>query len=273
MSNSTQHRLWITYAWADDDQGDFRYLVQELKAAGVDATYDKIAIVPGRRLWDQIAQQISQAPIGGWAYLITPNSLASERCREELAYALDRALKDKGGDFPLIGLLHGVGTNDVPPALRVRLCVSLASPDWKEEIRAGLEGRPPEIPSATQSQYVWQVHRGYGQNSKLTAVEARPRFGEIMYWRFIVPRSASVVRWGHGPAGGGAISGSKSDIIDGVSGTLDDTEVTWFGSGDKLSPGISAYVVFDETLPDFLGFALASAPFGQPMQPEIYRLR
>ena len=137
-------QLWITYAWEDDTQGDFRYLVQELANVGVTAVYDKVALVPGQRLWDQIGEKISSGPFHGWAYLVTPKSLASQACKEELAYALDRALAAKGESFPLIGLLHGVQIQDLPPALRVRLGVSLSDPKWKEAVRAALERRPPQ---------------------------------------------------------------------------------------------------------------------------------
>lgn len=131
--------LWITYAWADNNEGDFDHLVNDLDAVGVPAIYDKIALVPGRRLWEQIADQITTGELGGWAYLLTPNSVKSEACREELSYALDRALRARGEQFPLIGLLRGVPIEEVPPVLRVRLCVDLSSPDWIEQVRAGLE--------------------------------------------------------------------------------------------------------------------------------------
>jgi hypothetical protein len=134
-------RMWITYAWADNTQGDFEYLVEELSSVGIAATYDKIAIVPGQRLWEQIAARITKDPIEGWGYLLTANSLASEACREELAYALDRTLSSKGNTFPLIGLLHGVRIEDVPPAFRARktttsvlspttFTICLASSQW-----------------------------------------------------------------------------------------------------------------------------------------------
>ena len=245
--------------------------MQELRVVGVEATYDRIAIVPGQRLWDQIAARITTDPIDGWAYLITSNSLVSEPCREELAYALDRALTTKGGRFPLIGLLHGVRIAEVPPALKVRLCVSLANPNWKEEVKAGLDGRAPVVPDASQTQYVWQIHQCYRGVPTAIAVEVRPRFGEIMYWRFIVPTSASVTQWGHGPSGGGSISWTKLMCVEGGSGNINGTPVTWFGSGDKLSPGISAYVVFNGALPNFVGFSLASDPTGQPGQVEFFR--
>ena len=42
--------IWITYSWADNDEEDFYYLIQELEKAGISALYDKIAFIPGRRL-------------------------------------------------------------------------------------------------------------------------------------------------------------------------------------------------------------------------------
>lgn len=254
--------LWITYAWKDDDEGDFSYLVQELHATEIEATYDKIALIPGRRLWEQIGDKIADSPLSGWAYLITANSLASEACREELAYALDRALRARGGDFPLIGLLHAVRIEDVPPALRVRLCISLASPDWKEELAAAVEGRPPQQEAIPQPKYVWNVHANYLAIPDHVAVEVRPRFGGLMYWRLVVPSSASVVQWGFGPAGGGAIAGIKTMSIEGGGLNLQGTPCSVFGSADTLSPSISAYVVFQGELPEIIGFGGAKEPAG-----------
>jgi hypothetical protein len=266
---STSPVFWITYSWADNAQGDFSYLVQELAPAGVSATYDRIALIPGRDLWAQIGDKITAGAIDGWGYLLTPSSLASEPCREELAYALDRAIHTKGRDFPLIGLLHGVRIQDVPPALRVRLCVSLASPTWKEEVRAGLLNRPPEVASAPQTKYVWSTHAGYGGDAGHSAIEVRPRFGEVMYWRFAVPASVSVVRFGHGPAGGGAIAPVQHSSVDGGTGDLGGQAVKWFGAGDKLSPGTSAYAVFSGPVPSFVHFSEAQEPFGPPTAGEV----
>jgi hypothetical protein len=137
--------LWITYAWVDNKEGDFDYLISELQAAGVVAKFDKVALVPGQRLWDQIAKQITEGAISGWAYLVTPQSIASEPCREELAYALDRALRARDESFPLIGLLRDVAINDVPAAIRVRLCIDLRDPAWAQAVVAAIEGRPPRL--------------------------------------------------------------------------------------------------------------------------------
>src|SRR5690349_13983411 len=102
MESRWKPRLWITYAGVDNQQGNFDYLTQELGNVGIEARYDKIALIPGQRLWDQIAQEITQSPIGGWASLVTANSLTSQACQEELSYALKRALEAKGAVFPLV---------------------------------------------------------------------------------------------------------------------------------------------------------------------------
>ncbi|MCH7578037.1 MAG: toll/interleukin-1 receptor domain-containing protein, partial [Chloroflexi bacterium] len=88
--------LWITYAWKDDEGGDFSWLVQELEALGITVIYDKRALIPGRRLWGQIGRKITRSPLSGCAFLLTPNSLNREGCKEELEYAVSRALKAKG---------------------------------------------------------------------------------------------------------------------------------------------------------------------------------
>jgi len=264
--------LWITYAWVDDEEGDFTYLVQELRGVGVEATYDKIALVPGRRLWEQIGNKIMNEPLKGWAYLLTPNSITRETCKEELAYALYRALTEKGGDFPLIGLVHGVEIDDVPAALKVRLCVNLADPNWRELILAGVQGQPPKATTQQASTFVWNVHQGYGGNPSHIAVEVRPRFGSIMYWRFIVPRSASIVNWGHGAANGGGIAGVQTMSIEGGECNAEGVPCTFFGAGDALSPSVSAYVVFERALPQFVAFGQAREAFGPPTDPmEVFR--
>ncbi len=199
--------LWITYAWIDNAEGDFDYLVQQLVAAGIPALYDRIALVPGRKLWEQLAEKISSEALAGWAYLITPHSLSSQACKEELAYALDRALEAKGEEFPLIGLLHQVSIRDVPLPLKVRLCVNLANPDWIEEVRSAIESRPPRRTIHLQSPIVTRVHRPYLGDDSATAIEFRPRFGEITYWRIAYPVAGpQPSRWGCGPANGGGIS-------------------------------------------------------------------
>lgn len=268
---TTKPRFWITYAWADNKSGDFSYLVQELKSVGVEAVYDRVTLIAGRDLWAQIGDQIVNGPLDGWGYLVTPNSLSSNACREELAYALSRALSAKGRNFPIVGLLSGVKFEDLPPPLRVRLCVSLANPNWKKEVKSGLQNRPPQVPEPSQSRFTWQIHQNYGGVLQSIAIEIRPRFEEVMYWRFVVPASGSIVQWGHGPANGGAIANLHTQVVEGTI-NLNGINAKFFGAGDKLSPGISAYVVFSGILPAFVGFGLVSEPFGIPGVVEVWQL-
>ena len=263
---SNEPTVWITYAWLDNDEGDFSYLVSQLAAIGVRAKYDKIALVPGQRLWDQIGREIIEGSYSGWAYLLTPASLASEACRVELAYALYRALNGREAQYPLLGLLNGVRFDDVPNALKVRLCVDLGSATWREEIKAGLERRAPELGAASTTQYVWTI----GERAPGIVVEVRPRFGEVMYWRFAVPSDASVERWGFGPSGGGGLSGVSMNRVEGV-GELAGTAMKWFGTGDRLSPGVSAYAMLGER-PGWIAFGEASEPFGLPGKMERIEL-
>jgi hypothetical protein len=259
------NRLWITYAWADNDEGDFAHLVRSLEGGGVSTIYDKIALIPGQRLWEQIADRIGDGSLAGWAYLVTPRSILSVACREELEYALDRALRARGDRFPLIGLLHGVPIAEVPLPLRVRLCVDLSSPTWVEEVRAGLERRAPRRPpseSETENLRV-AVHNPYQGDATLYAVEFRPRFGELRYWRIAYPAGITLISRGTGPVGGGAVGSMLTDVIMGTV-PLADRQMEFFGAGTAITPGTAAYVVFRNENPDFLAFSVANAPFDIP---------
>jgi len=266
--------LWITYSWADNDEGDFDYLVQQLERAGISALYDKIALVPGRKLWPQIAEKITEESLSGWAYLITPQSLASTPCKEELQYALQRALETHGEEFPLIGLLHQVSMRDVPLALRVRLCVNLSNPDWVEEIRAATEGTPPRRLPEEQSPLIVKIHKNYLQDPNAIAVEFRPRFGELMYWRIAFPANGpSLSSWGSGPADGGGISGMIESSLEGKGLTIEGTQMDFVGAGNPISASKSAYAVFQDQLPEKLFFGTSREPFSTEMSGQVISLR
>jgi len=124
-------KLWVTYAWKDNEDKDVDYIVQELDKAGLDVRFDRRSLVPGQRLWVQIGGAITDpAECDAWGAVLTANSLASEACVEELSYALDRALDAKGTGFPIFALLHGVPARSLPPALKIRLCIPLGNNDW-----------------------------------------------------------------------------------------------------------------------------------------------
>jgi hypothetical protein len=67
------------------------------------------------------------------------NSLASEPCREEIAYA-NRALESRG-EFPLIGIFpESVDRSLVPSAIAKRLYVTLQDAEWARRVADGLAG-------------------------------------------------------------------------------------------------------------------------------------
>lgn len=258
--------LWITYAWADNKEGDFDHLINELRAAGIDTQFDRIALIPGQRLWDQIANKITTGDIGGWAYLVTPNSLASEPCKEELSYALDRALSVKGGVFPIVGLMHNILAADLPPPLKVRLSVPVGTPGWIEQIKAALEQRAPVIEPPGTNPFKVTVHKDYLGKPGLVAVEFTPRFGELRYWRVAYPQSGPLaVAKSFGPAGGGGVSMVLREFLEGTT-VEHGHHMNFFGSGDPLSPHTSAYAAFQDGCPDQIWFGWSKEPFGMPSE-------
>jgi hypothetical protein len=267
-------KLWTTYAWKDNEEGNFDYLMQELNNFGIPTEYDKIAIVPGQRLWTQIADKINSPETTGWAYLITPNSLASEPCLEELYYALNRALETKSKNFPIIGLVtNGVSFNDVPTALKIRLCVSLTSPNWKEQIKAGLLMQPTKKIDTQQMNFIYNVSQDFNGTGITTTIEIRPRFNELHFWRIAVPATSNILNFGVGPANSKQISGMLEMVVDGFQGQLNGVDCKVVGAGSKLTPGTSAYIFIDNEVPDFVAFGLASEPFGMPTQMEIQKIK
>lgn len=72
---------------------------------------DRRDIAAGKRLWDQIADKITDPEVcDAWVFLVSHNSLTSQPCREELAYALDRALESRGGVIPDVCVLFGAAS-------------------------------------------------------------------------------------------------------------------------------------------------------------------
>jgi hypothetical protein len=139
--------VWITYAWDDNKNQDVDFVAHGLESAGVKVKLDRWNIHTGRRLWEQIEKFIQdKKQSDAWLMYATPNSLGSEACKEEYAYALNRDLHTRDGAFPVIALFPAsVDTSLIPAGIRTRLYVSLTDPDWKERIVAAAEGRTPDV--------------------------------------------------------------------------------------------------------------------------------
>lgn len=56
-------------------------------------------------------------------------------------------------------------------------------------------------------------------------------------------------------------------------GCGDGKPIQFFGSGDTLSPGTSAYVVLSDPLPPYVAFGLSKEAFGEPEQVERIQLQ
>ncbi|MCO5962344.1 toll/interleukin-1 receptor domain-containing protein [Sinorhizobium meliloti] len=164
-------KLWLTYAWKDNEDDDVDYVVQELEKHGIEVVFDRVHLLAGGRLWDAIDKGISDPHTGGWAIYSTRNSLQSEPCLEELAYALDRALQARGGDFPIIGIFPVPMPRDlIPSALATRLYVTLNDSDWARRIADGLRGVRPKI-----EKNVAPVHSKIHRDAHGVVLEFRPR--------------------------------------------------------------------------------------------------
>ncbi len=134
-------KIWLTYAWKDNEDNDVDHIVSELQKTGLDVGFDRVELLAGRRLWDQIDAAITSPDVSAWAIYVTENSLKSEPCREELAYALDRALRVRGAIFPLIGLFAGdFDASLIPSALATRLCINLHHNEWGQQVYDAARG-------------------------------------------------------------------------------------------------------------------------------------
>jgi len=170
--------VWITYAWADNDHGDVDFVAQALQRAGLVVKLDRWNLAAGRRLWEQIDSYICDPQQSdAWLLIASNNSLASEPCKEEFSYALERALRGRGDTFPVIALfLTHTDSSLIPAAIRARLHVSITDPDWKERIVAATERRGHAASTPGVNPYHLHVHRLQGR-SKPYAIEVRPRAG------------------------------------------------------------------------------------------------
>jgi hypothetical protein len=192
--------LWLTYAWKDNEDQQVDYIIAELQRAGLTVGFDRARLIPGQRLWDQLDQAISDPTRSdAWAIYVTRNSLNSEPCLEELAYALDRALRTRGQRFPVIGIFpEPLDRSIIPSAIATRLYVDLRDPDWARKVVAGANLRTPEV-ATEAAPYIIQEYRENGAQ----VLEVRPRAGRWYPFMVLVPASERELlrNVAYGPAG------------------------------------------------------------------------
>lgn len=167
-------KLWLTYAWKDNEDADVDHVIAELRASGLDVRYDRVELLAGRRLWDQIDAGINDPATTAWAIYVTKASLESEPCQEELAYALDRALRTRGSTFPLIGIFpESLDRSLLPSALATRLYVNLRDHEWKQQVISGVTGSRTGGAQVPPQPYGYALHQFNGN----PVVEVWPRTG------------------------------------------------------------------------------------------------
>lgn len=156
-------KLWLTYAWKDNEDNDVDHVIRELRNAGVDVRFDRAELLAGERVWQQIDRAIADPTVDGLALFATKNSLESEPCQEELAYALDRVLRKSARPFKLIGIFPApMDRTLIPSALATRLYVDLTDPTWKQQIVDSLQGHRsgPDLSTVEPYGMAWHSYDG-----------------------------------------------------------------------------------------------------------------
>lgn len=89
-----------------------------------------------------------------------------------------------------------------------------------------------------------------------------------MYWRLVIPEANTVVEWGYGPSQHGPIVHATEKVVEGSGVDPRGLPFRFVGASDRLTPGVSAYVVFSGPV-NFIGFGLVDDPIGTVPQ-EVY---
>jgi hypothetical protein len=248
--------IWLTYAWADNQANDVDFIAQELQQAGLLVKLDRWNLGAGRRLWEQIATFITDPKESdAWVLVATQNSLASEPCREEFAYALGRALDVRGTGYPVIGLFPGhVDQALIPPAIKTRLFVSITDVDWKERIVAAAEGRQHVSSNQIATPYHLKIHNGQPGNRPF-AIEVRPRAGVWSPFIAVIPASEKEMVDPHFMIGPRDVPTAGGSLVNTGSNLSPDGTNWIMGAGNQATP-TESYYIWCKELPSALTFGV-----------------
>lgn len=232
-------KIWLTYAWKDNEEEDVDFVVQQLKAEGLAVGFDRVQLQAGKRLWEQIDRLISDPDLNAWAIYVTENSLQSEACLEELAYALDRSLRERGSDFPIIGIFpKPIDRSMIPSAIATRLYVTLEDNEWAQRVAASVSNTPLNTSEKNVVPYRFAVHTK--QNNKV--FEVWPRAGTWLDFMVAVEDQ-------EGDLLKSVMNGARGAIIGTGIVTTFDVEIPGYkalGMRDAVTPQRSAQVFFSK---------------------------
>jgi len=248
------NKLWLTYAWQDNEDKNIDFIIQELDETDIDVRFDRRNLIPGQRLWTQIGGAITDPnECDAWGIVLTPNSLKSQPCIEELSYALDRALSANGENFPMFALLYKVQAKEMPPALKIRLCIPLENNDWVDQVIAAVEKRSRGFIPPGLDAWVLKEHR----TSDGYAFEIRPRFDRISPFAVAVDfeekASGNVIRCSPGPAGKVPTGHVAHNWIDSET-TLTNGTHAWVWGADNEANSTFCYYLFYKNRPPRIWF-------------------
>jgi hypothetical protein len=243
----------------DDADEDVTYVVQELRAAGVEVRLDREVLVPGRRLWNQIGDEIEDPKCDGWIVFATRAAFESEAVMEELAYAIQRAITARGEAFPLIALLADAPVAELPVGLRIRLGVPLADSSWVDRVVSGLRGEAPAIQSPHVGSYALTVHEPNAGHTDQWCVKVRPRAGTWSPSLFVAIPEEERDLLGIALCGPKNLPNGTGMVLSGQPQTSPDGR--WYGIGltDEATPTRSLYTFFSR-LPSRLRFGINGGP-------------
>ena len=239
-------KLWLTYAWQDNEDQDIDYIVHELDSMDLEVKFDRRNLVSGQRLWDQIGKQITNSlECEAWGIVLTQNSLNSGPCMEELAYALDRALESVEANFPMFALMKDdIRARDLPPSLKIRLCIPLTNNDWTNQVEAACHKRPTGFTPSNLSAFVITEH----VTKDGFCLEIRPRFDRISPVAIAVDKeekdSGNVFNSSLGPAGIIPTGFVADTRIDSETTITDGTPVWVWGANNETNSTYSYFLYY-----------------------------
>ena len=266
-------KVWIGYPWIHSEERDFSGLTKSLADENIEAVYDSIQIVPGAGILREVVQKLQGFSLDGWLCILTHKCMTHRECTTELNDAIEQARQLMGPRFPILGLMYGIASGHIPPVLRSLPCISLSGTNWYARVQAAIhkyKSTDLQVPKRNPMRFVWKVHSRYGGNESLTLIEVRTRGESIPEWRFAVPKSCRLVRWGQSTTMGCENTKVRFGEVHGT-GTYKDSEVFWFGAANTVTNSESAYVLLSGELPDIICFGPAQNPCGIPGKMEIFR--
>lgn len=240
-------KLWITYAWKDNEDKDIDFIIHELdKLNGIEVKFDRRNLIPGQRLWQQIGGFITDPnECNAWGVVLTKNSLQSQSCIEELSYALDRALSINTDTFPIFALLHNITPSELPPALKIRLCIPLENNEWQNLVKAAVEKKSPGFIPSNLTDWILKEHINSDNNYVL---ELRPRFDRISPFAIAVDyqekENGNVIKAEFGPSNIIPNGHVAFSWIDSETTLTDGTRAWVWGANNEINSTNSIYLFY-----------------------------